>query len=201
MVLKKIKVSSKKETKSVKKAIKEDKKVVQDAKISKEDEIKLNKKPEEEKVLLTKDGLKKLQEELESLKTTKRKEIAEKLQSAISYGDLSENAEYDEAKNEQALLETRIMELQSIIEKAQIISTSHTTVSLVELGCKVSVNNLTYNKKEEYKIVGSTESDPLNGLISNESPVGKALLGLQAGDLVKIVIPKGEVEYKILKIE
>lgn len=181
-------------TDSVKKVKKDDAKVVIDpnAKI-----VTIN---DEQKVLVTKEGLKKLNDELENLKTVKRDEIAQKLQEAISYGDLSENAEYSEAKDEQAFVEARIIELQSIIEKAEIISASHAT-SVVELGCTVCLHNLTLKKDEKYTIVGSTEADPFNGFISNESPVGKALLGCSAGENVKVNAPKGVIEYKITKIE
>ncbi len=155
---------------------------------------------EVKKALLTKEGLKKIQDELSYLKTKKREEISVKLKEAIAYGDLSENAEYDEAKNEQAFVESRIRELEDIIGNAEIIVTSHAT-SVVELGCVVTVQNLTMNIEEKYKIVGSTEADPLNGKISNESPVGEALLGEEVATVLKIKIPKGIVEYKILKIE
>src|SRR3989339_546219 len=155
---------------------------------------------EQPAVLLTKEGLKKIQDELDYLQTTKREEIAKKLQNAISYGDLSENAEYDEAKNEQAFVVMRIAELQQILEKAQIISAAHAHANVVELGSTVHLNNITFKRDEKYTIVASTEADPLKGMISNESPVGKVLLSVPAGEKVKANTPRGVIEYKILKI-
>ena len=164
------------------------------------EEVKTKKNNEEQKMLITKEGMKKVQEELEHLKTVKRHDIAQKLQEAISYGDLSENAEYSEAKDEQAFVEAKIIELEQILEKAQVVSATHTSEG-IELGEKVYLQNLTHDKKEEYIIVGSTEADPLHGKISNESPVGKALLGMMQGDKVKVSTPRGVLEYKIMKIE
>lgn len=157
---------------------------------------------DDKSILVTKEGLKKLTEELEQLKNVKRREVAERIKEAISYGDLSENSEYEEAKNEQAFVEGRIIELEEKVKYAKIITEKHQVAS-VQLGTRVVVRNLTKrnSKQEEYVIVGSTEADPLAHKISNESPVGRALLDKKAGEKVKVQIPSGAVEYEILKLE
>lgn len=158
---------------------------------------------EDEKVtLVTKEGLKKLKEELQYLQDTKRKEVAKRLKEAISYGDLSENSEYEEAKNEQAFVEGRIVELEIKIKNAKIIEEKH-HAAVVQLGTKVVIRDINVKKAlpQEYTIVGSTEADPLEHLISNESPVGAALLGKQKGDIVKAIIPAGVVEYEIIELD
>lgn len=153
-------------------------------------------------ILVTKEGLKKLIEELDELRNVKRKEVAERIKEAISYGDLSENSEYEEAKNEQAFVEGRIIELEDKVKYAKIITEKH-QVATVQLGTRVYVKN--HSKRtaqtEDYTIVGSTEADPLAHKISNESPVGRALLDRKAGDRVKVHVPAGTVEYEILKLE
>jgi transcription elongation factor GreA len=156
----------------------------------------------DDQVLLTREGLRKLKEELDYLKTVRRKEVAQRLKEAISYGDLSENAEYEEAKNEQAFLEGRIAVLEEKIKKAKIISEKHDHASqVVELGSHVTVVNRTERgEPETYTIVGSTEADPLNHKVSNESPIGKALLGRARGDIVEIKAPAGRFKYEIVKI-
>lgn len=155
----------------------------------------------EKATLVTKVGLDKLREELDHLKSVKRKEVAERIKEAISYGDLSENSEYEEAKNEQAFVEGRILELESKVKHAKIISETHKTKA-VQLGTTVYLKNLKKGGEEEvYVIVGSTETDPFAGKISNESPVGNALLDKQKGDTVKVVVPSGTVEYEIVKID
>lgn len=156
----------------------------------------------EKATLITKEGLEKLKEELEYLKNIKRKEVAERIKEAISYGDLSENSEYEEAKNEQAFVEGRILELENKIKHAKII-TEKQKASGVQIGTTVHLKNLTKKKEEEevYTIVGSTETDPFNGKISNESPVGNALLDKRKGDKVKVVVPAGFVEYQITKVD
>jgi transcription elongation factor GreA len=153
--------------------------------------------------LITKEGLDKLVEELEYLKNTKRKEVAARIKEAISYGDLSENSEYEEAKNEQAFVEGRILELEEKVKNAKIISEKKSLGKTVHLGCTVHLKNLSKGKSELeiYTIVGSTEADPFNGKISNESPVGNALLDKQKGDKVKVPVPAGSVEYEIVKID
>ncbi len=155
---------------------------------------------DENKVFLTKAGLKKLQAELEQLKTTGRKEVSERLAEAISYGDLSENAEYDEAKNQQAFIEGRILELEEQIKSAEIIEES-TQKDIVQIGSTITLQRKGEKDKHEYTIVGSTEADPMMKKISNESPVGSAVLGKKAKDKIKIVAPGGEFEYSILSVK
>lgn len=153
----------------------------------------------ENAVLLTKDGLAKLKEELNSLKTTRRQQVAERLKEAISYGDLSENSEYQEAKEEQALVEGRILELEQQVKNAKVIEEGEVTEK-VKIGSKVTVKNLTAKTESTYTIVGSTEADITAGRISNESPVGKALLGKEKGVKVKVEVPAGTFEYEVVKI-
>jgi len=157
---------------------------------------------DDKSILLTKEGLKKLEEELNHLRDVKRKEVAERIKEAISYGDLSENSEYEEAKNEQAFVEGRIIDLEDKVKYAKIIAEKH-QIATVQLGTTVVVKNLSKKnaQSEEYTIVGSTEADPLAHKISNESPVGHALLDRKVGDKVKVQIPAGAVEYEILKLE
>ena len=158
---------------------------------------------DEDKVtLVTKAGFAKLKDELDYLKSVKRREVAERLKEAISYGDLSENSEYEEAKNEQAFVEGRIVELEEKVKFAKIIEEKQ-HVATVQLGTKVLIKNVNRKKSdpEEYIIVGSTEADPLEHKISNESPVGAALLDKQKGDIVKVSIPDGVVEYEIMQLE
>ncbi len=160
---------------------------------------------EGEEILITKEGLKKLKEELEFLKSTKRQEIADRLKEAISYGDLSENAEYEEAKNDQAFIEGRILELENQIKKAKIITESMTAkaaaAKIIDIGSEVTVRNKTDDDEPEtYTIVGSMEADPIEHKISNESPIGKALLGHEKGDTVEVVAPAGKFTYEIVKV-
>jgi len=152
--------------------------------------------------LVTKDGLTKLREELDYLHNVKRREVAERLKEAISYGDLSENSEYEEAKNEQAFVEGRIVELEDKVKYARIIEEKQ-HVATVQLGTKVVIRNVATKKAdpEEFIIVGSTEANPLDHKISNESPVGGALLDKKKGDIVKVEIPDGVVEYEIMHLE
>lgn len=158
---------------------------------------------EDKMTLLTRDGLEKLKEELSYLKEVRRKEVAERIREAISYGDLSENSEYEEAKNEQAFLEGRILELEDKIKHAKIIDERHKKSAVVQIGSHVMVRNLSGKSKKDdtYTIVGSTEADPLNQKISNESPIGNALLEHRVGDIVKVTAPAGVMQYKILRIE
>ena len=151
-------------------------------------------------VILTNEGLKKLEEELEQLKTVKRKEIAEKIKVALSFGDLSENIEYDEAKNEQALVESRIASIEATLKNAQVIDSKDIKTNKVFVGTKVKLLDLEFNEECEYKIVGSNEADPANGKISDESPVGKGILGHRVGKTVEIETPAGVTAYKILEI-
>ena len=158
---------------------------------------------EEDQVLITKEGLAKLKVELTHFKNAKRKEVAGRLKEAISYGDLSENSEYEEAKNEQAFVEGRIIELEKMIDNAQIITESKkSTENTVQIGTTVTVQNITDNDDPEtYTIVGSTEADPTEHKISNESPIGSAILGKAKNDVIKVKAPAGIFEYKILKIK
>lgn len=162
-----------------------------------------NNNMEEDQVLITKEGLEKLKEELDHFKSIRRKEVAARLKEAISYGDLSENSEYEEAKNEQAFIEGRIIELEKMIANAKIITeTKKSTDATVQIGTTVTVQNLTENDEPEtYTIVGSTEADPAGHKISNESPIGSALLGKGKNDVMKIKVPAGIFEYKILKVK
>jgi transcription elongation factor GreA len=153
--------------------------------------------------LVTKDGLRKLKEELDELKTIRRQEVALRLKEAISYGDLSENSEYEEAKNEQAFVEGRILELEAKIKNAKIISDKpdKTHGKEVVIGSTVSVMNKTeHGEAETYTIVGSTEADPLEHRISNESPIGRSFLGRKKGDTVTVSTPGGIFKYEILKV-
>ncbi len=149
---------------------------------------------------VTEDGLKKLQDELEKLKTVGRSEIAEKIKVARGYGDLSENSEYDEAKNEQAKIEARIVEIEAMLKNVEIIAGIKGAAKTVMVGTKVKVHDLELDEEFTYKIVGSTEANPMEEKISDESPVGKALLGKKVGDEVVVEAPAGEIKLKILKI-
>ena len=151
-------------------------------------------------ILLTQEGYNKLEEEVEFLKTVRWKEVAERIKVAISFGDLSENAEYDEAKNEQAQVEERIMKLENMIRKAVIIDESQIDLNVVTIGSIVKVNDVEFDEEVEYTIVGSAEADPYDGKISNESPVGRALLGKTVGDEVDVQVPDGIAKFKIIEI-
>ena len=150
-------------------------------------------------VQLTKDGLKKLKDELEKLKTVGRTDIAEKIRVARGYGDLSENSEYDEAKNEQAKIEARIIELEKMLENVVIINDEVSTEE-VTIGVTVTVFDEEFKEELTYRVVGSAEADPMNGLISDDSPVGKALLGKKVDDEVFAETPMGEIKFKIVGI-
>ena len=157
---------------------------------------------DEKEIFLTAEGLKKLELELEELKTVKRKEIAEKIKIARDFGDLSENSEYDEAKNEQAQIEEKIVKLDNMIANAKIIDEVELDTKTVNVGATVTLVQVESKKKFEYTIVGSAESNPLEGKISNESPVGKAILGKKKGNKVQVQLPNGNVvEYKIQNIK
>ena len=151
-------------------------------------------------VVLTDEGLKKLEEELDHLKTEKRKEIAEKIKVALSFGDLSENSEYDEAKNEQAMVESRIAQIEAMLKNVKIIDDDDLATDAVAVGTRVEVLDVEFNENIEYQIVGSTEADPDNNKISDESPVGKALIGHRVGETVTAETPGGSLDMKILKI-
>lgn len=151
-------------------------------------------------IKITDDGLKKLEEELEILKTQGRADIAEKIKVARGYGDLSENSEYDEAKNEQAKIEARIVEIEAMLKNIEIIEDVKGNAKTVVIGVKVKVLDEEYDEVSEYHVVGSTEADPRSGKISDESPVGKALLGKKLGDEVIVEAPGGEFKLKIIEI-
>ena len=151
-------------------------------------------------VLLTDEGLRKLENELEELKGNKRKEIADKIEVARSFGDLSENSECDEAKNEQAIVEARIAELEATLRNVKILDEDDLTTEMIHVGSKIKVFDREFNEEVSYQIVGSTESDPMNGRISDESPVGKALLGHKVGDVVDVEVPDCVVTFEILDI-
>lgn len=151
-------------------------------------------------ILLTVEGLRKMEEQLEYLKTEKRKEVAEKIKEALSFGDLSENAEYDAAKNEQAEVEEKINKLENTLKNATIIDDDELNTGIVSIGSKVKIYDKEFDEEVIYTIVGSTEANPAEYKISNESPVGKALLGKQAGDEVEVEAPQGVMEFKILEI-
>ena len=151
-------------------------------------------------VMVTAEGLKQLEEDLDYLKGEKRKEIAEKIKVARSYGDLSENSEYDDAKNEQAILEARIVTIEATLKNAVIIDEDAINNEHIHIGSKVKLENITLGREMEYKIVGSNESNPSQGKISDESPVGMALLGHSVGDVVEVETPAGVFGFKVLDI-
>jgi len=151
-------------------------------------------------VILSSQGLKNLEEEIEQLKTEKRKEIAEKIKVALSFGDLSENGEYDEAKNEQAMVESRIATIEAMLKNVKLIDDDEITTDAVSVGTKVKIFDIEFNENIEYQIVGSTEADPDKFSISDESPVGRALLGRKVGEEVTVETPGGTIKYKILEI-
>lgn len=155
----------------------------------------------EKKHYMTMEGKQKLEEELEFLKTEKRKEVVERIKVARSFGDLSENSEYDSAKEEQAFVEGRISTLESIIRNAVIIEEDSTNSTVVSLGKTVKFVELPEGDEEEYTIVGSAESNPFEGKISNDSPMAQSLLGKSIGDVVSVNTPGGEMEVKILEVK
>ena len=152
------------------------------------------------KFIMTYEGVKKLEEELEYLKTVKRKEITEKIKVALGYGDLSENSEYDEAKNDQAFTEGRIIQLENMLKNAVVVDESEIPKDKVSVGSIVKVMDYEFDEEVEYTIVGSAEADPMNFKISNESPVGSALLGKKVGDVVEVTVPSGVSKFEILEI-
>lgn len=154
---------------------------------------------EMQKTLITKEGLEKMQKELEDLRTTKRAEVAQRLKEAIAMGDLSENSEYDEAKNAQAFLEGRIVQLEQQIRTAQIIVKGKK--NRIDVGSTVTIEDMGEYVKETVTIVGSAESNPFEGRISNESPVGRALVGAKAGDIVEADAPNSVIKYKVISID
>ena len=152
------------------------------------------------KNIMTYENNKKLEEELEYLKTVRRKEITEKIKVALGYGDLSENSEYDEAKNDQAFNEGRIIQLENMLKNAVVVDESEIPTDKVSVGSIVKVMDYEFDEEVEYAIVGSAEADPMNFKISNESPVGSALLGKKVGDVVEVTVPSGVSKFEILEI-
>ncbi|MCI8862720.1 MAG: transcription elongation factor GreA [Lachnospiraceae bacterium] len=155
----------------------------------------------EKKNLLTYEGLKKLEDELQDLKVVKRKEIAQKIKEAREQGDLSENAEYDAAKDEQRDIEARIEQIEKILKNAEVVVEDEVDLDKISVGCKVKVLDVEFDEEEEFKIVGSSEANSLGGKISNESPVGKALIGAKVGDNVQVETQAGVIAYKVLEIQ
>ena len=154
----------------------------------------------DKKNILTYQGLKKLEDELQELKVVRRKEVAAKIKEAREQGDLSENAEYDAAKEEQAKIEARIEEIEKMLKNVDVFDDDDVDESKVSIGCKVVIRDIEYDDDFEFKIVGSTEANSLEGKISNESPVGIALIGKSEGDVIEVEVPAGVVKYEILKI-
>ena len=153
------------------------------------------------KTILTYTGLKALESELEELKVVKRKEVAQKIKEAREQGDLSENAEYDAAKDEQRDIEARIEEIEKILKNADVVDEEEVDLEKISVGCTVVLYDVEFEEEVEYKIVGSTEANSLAGKISNESPLGKALMGRKVGDNIEVNAQAGVIEYEVLKID
>ena len=154
----------------------------------------------EKDIFFTPEGLEKIENEIEYLKTVRRKEVSERIKVALGYGDLSENSEYDEAKNEQAQVEERIAKLEMMVRNAKIIDEKDLNTDVVNIGSSVKVREIETMEEDEYTIVGSAEADPLEGKISNESPVGSKLIGNRVGDVVEVEVPDGIIKYEICGI-
>ena len=154
----------------------------------------------EQDVILTREGLEQLEQELENLRTVKRTEVKERLKEAIALGDLSENSEYDDAKNEQAFMEGRILELEKMIRNAKVIEDGQMQEGTITVGSLVTVKDIEFDEITEYRLVGTVEADPMNNRISNESPVGRALLGHKAGDIIDVEVPAGVIQLEIIEI-
>jgi transcription elongation factor GreA len=155
----------------------------------------------EKEVILTQEGLKKLEDELDNLKSVKRREVAERIKVAIGYGDISENSEYEDAKNEQAFVEGRVITLEKMLRNARIINSDEVDTNTVSVGSIVTLKDMEFGDLVEYSIVGTAESDPLNNKISNESPVGRAILGKKKGVTVDVNVPAGTIQYQIIDIK
>ena len=155
----------------------------------------------DKKNILTYEGLKKYEDELQKLKVVKRKEVAQKIKEAREQGDLSENAEYDAAKDEQRDIELRIEELEKLLKNAEVVVEDEIDLDKINIGCKVKVYDVDEDEEMEFKIVGSTEANSLQNKISNESPVGHALIGRKVGDVVDVETQSGVIQYKVLEIQ
>ncbi|MBO2520856.1 MAG: transcription elongation factor GreA [Clostridia bacterium] len=154
----------------------------------------------DKEVLLTPDGLSKLEKELDHLKTVKRREVAARIKQALEFGDISENSEYDDAKNEQAFIEGRIAALEKMLRNARVIDRDEIGTDVVTVGCTVRLKDLDLGEEVEYTLVGSAEADPASFRISNESPVGRAIMGQKVGAVVEVEAPAGTLRYQIVKI-
>ena len=172
------------------------KKYVNDEYEKREDDIM-----EAKKNILTYEGLKKYEEELQELRVVKRREVAEKIKEAREQGDLSENAEYDAAKDEQRDIEARIEELEKILKNVEVVDEDEVDLEKINIGCMVKILDIEYDEELEYKIVGSTEANSLKGKISNESPLGKVLIGAKVGDVLTVEAQAGAIQYKVLEIQ
>ena len=155
----------------------------------------------EREVVLTEDGYNKLTEEIEHLKDVKRREVAERIKEAREFGDISENSEYDDAKNEQAQLEARILQLEQQLRNARVVDAENVSTEAVSIGARVTLKDLATKKNTEYSVVGSAEADPRNHRLSSESPLGKAVLGRQKGERITVSTPRGALEYQVMKIQ
>ena len=154
----------------------------------------------EKDVILTRGGLEKLELELEDLKTVKRKEVADRIKQAIGFGDLSENSEYEDAKNEQAFIEGRILTLEKMLRNVKVIEDDNVVEGEVSIGSVVKVRDIEMDEEEEYKLVGTVEADPMNNRISNESPVGRAIIVHKVGEIVDVEVPMGIIKYEIMSV-
>jgi transcription elongation factor GreA len=152
-------------------------------------------------VLLTPEGYEKLKQEIDYLRGAKRREVAERIRTAREFGDIAENAEYDDAKNEQAMLEHKIAQLEDRLLHARVIDTGDVDTSVVSIGSKVRLRDVDANETVEYRIVGSAEANPAEQKLSNESPVGKAIMGRKKGETVEVVAPRGALKFKIMDIK
>ena len=155
----------------------------------------------DKKNILTYQGLQKLEDELQNLKVVRRTEVAQKIKKAREQGDLSENAEYDAAKDEQRDIEARIEQIEKILKNAEVVVEEEVDLDKINIGCQVKILDMEFNEELDYKIVGSTEANSLKGKISNESPVGKALIGASVGDVVEVETQMGNLKYKVLEIQ
>lgn len=155
----------------------------------------------DKEVILTIDGLRNLEEELEQLKSVRRREVAVRIKQAIEFGDISENSEYEDAKNEQAFIEGRILTLEKMLRNAKLIDDENIGTDTVSIGSTVTIKDLEWGDEFDYTIVGSVEADPGASKISNESPVGKAILGQRKGSVVEVVVPAGALKYEIIDIK
>ncbi|MGE5550926.1 MAG: transcription elongation factor GreA [Bacteroidota bacterium] len=155
----------------------------------------------QKEVLLTLDGLTRLEKELDNLKTVRRREVAERIKQALEFGDISENSEYEDAKNEQGFIESRIMQIENILRNARVLEEGDVDTETVSLGSRVSLEEIDNHEDVSYLIVGSAEADPERARISNESPVGRALIGQKVGATVTVAVPMGNVKYRIKAIE